>query len=63
MINNIWTVGGPEECANRIRSLYEEVGGFAALLAIAQDPDEAQWEHDCLRLLMEEAGPRVADLG
>ena len=22
-----------------------------------------QWEHDCLRLLMEEVGPKVADLG
>ena len=63
MMDNIWIVGGPEECAKRIRDLYEAVGGFGTLLAITQDPDEAQWEHDCLRLLMEEVGPRVADLG
>ena len=63
MMDNIWIVGGPEECAKRIRDLYEAVGGFGTLLAITQDPDEAQWEHDCLRLLMEEVGPRAADLG
>ena len=62
MMDNIWIVVDPEECARRIRDLYEAVGGFGTLLAITQDPDEAQWEHDCLRLLMEEVGPRVADL-
>jgi len=62
MMENIWIVGDPEECAERIRSLYEEVGGFGHLLAITQDPDDPQWEHECLQLLAEEVGPRVADL-
>ena len=55
-------MGDPDECADRIRRLYEEVGGFGHLLAITQDPDDPQWEHECLQLLMEEVGPRVADL-
>ena len=62
MMENIWIVGDPDECAARIRKLYDEVGGFGHLLAITQDPDDAEWEHECLTLLMEEVGPRVADL-
>jgi len=62
MMENIWIVGDPEECAERIRDLYNQVGGFGHLLAITQDPDDPQWEHECLQLLMQEVGPRVADL-
>jgi alkanesulfonate monooxygenase SsuD/methylene tetrahydromethanopterin reductase-like flavin-dependent oxidoreductase (luciferase family) len=62
MMENIWIVGDPQECADRIRQLYEEVGGFGHLLAITQDPDDPAWEHECLQLLMEEVGPRVSDL-
>ena len=62
LMDNIWIVGGPQECADRIRNLYEEVGGFGTLLNLTQDPEDPQWEHDCLRLLMEEVGPKVADL-
>ena len=62
MMENIWIVGDPDECAARIRRLYDEVGGFGHLLAITQDPDDPQWEHECLTLLMEEVGPRVSDL-
>jgi len=62
MMENIWIVGDPQECADRIRKLYEEVGGFGSLPAITQDPEDPQWEHECLELLMNEVGPRAADL-
>ena len=62
MMENIWIVGDPQECADRIRKLYEEVGGFGTLLAITQDPEDPEWEHECLELLMNEVGPLVADL-
>jgi alkanesulfonate monooxygenase SsuD/methylene tetrahydromethanopterin reductase-like flavin-dependent oxidoreductase (luciferase family) len=62
MMENIWIVGDPEECADRIRDLYTQVDGFGHLLAITQDPDDPRWEHECLQLLMQEVGPRVADL-
>ena len=62
LMENIWIVGDPKECADQIRKLYEEVGGFGTLLAITQDPDDHQWEHECLELLMEEVGPRISDL-
>jgi len=62
MMEHIWIMGDPEECAMRIRTLYEQVGGFGHLLAITQDPDDLAWEIECLQLLKEEVGPRVADL-
>ncbi len=62
MMENIWIVGDPQECADRIRKLYEEVGGFGTLLGITQDPVDPEWEHECLELLMNEVGPLVADL-
>ena len=62
MMEHIWIVGDPQQCADRIRNLYEDVGGFGTLLAIPQDPDDHQWEHRCLELLMGEVGPRISDL-
>ena len=62
MLENIWIVGDPQQCADRIRRLYEQTGGFGHLLAITQDPDDPAWEHECLQLLMDEVGPKVADL-
>jgi hypothetical protein len=42
---------------------YETVGGFGVLLAITQDSDNPEWDHRSLQLLIEEVGPRLADLG
>ena len=62
MMEHLWIVGDPQECADRIRKLYEDVGGFGTFLAVTQDPDNHQWEQQCLELLMNEVGPRVSDL-
>ena len=62
MMDNLWIVGDPQECADQIRSIYGEVGGFGTLLAVTQDPDDHQWEHECLELLKNDVGPRIADL-
>ena len=52
----------PQECADKIRQLHTEVGGFGHLLAITQDPDDHALMQRSLRLLMEEVAPRVQDL-
>ena len=62
MMERLWIVGDPQECADRIRRLYETVGGFGMLLAITQDSDDPAWDHRSLELLINEVGPRVADL-
>ena len=63
LMDNIWIVGDPEECAGQIRKIYGEVGGFGTLLTVTQDPDDHQWQHECLELLKNDVGPRIADLG
>ncbi len=62
MMKNVWLVGDPDECAQQIRDLYEEVGGFGSFLTISQDPDDARQSVRCLQLLKEEVGPRIKNL-
>jgi alkanesulfonate monooxygenase SsuD/methylene tetrahydromethanopterin reductase-like flavin-dependent oxidoreductase (luciferase family) len=63
LMDNVWIVGDPFECTDKIQQIYEESGGFGALLSITTDSDDAAWDHESLRLLMEEVAPRVAHLG
>jgi alkanesulfonate monooxygenase SsuD/methylene tetrahydromethanopterin reductase-like flavin-dependent oxidoreductase (luciferase family) len=63
MMENVWIVGDPQECAVKIRALYEVTGGFGTLLTITADSDNPSWDHESLRLLAEEVGPKIADLG
>ena len=62
LMDNVWIVGNPQECADQIRKIYGEVGGFGTLLTVTQDPDNHQWQHECLELLKNEVGSRIADL-
>lgn len=62
MMEQMWIVGDPQECADRLRKLYEAAGGFGTLLAITQDSDDPEWDHRSLQLLIEEVGSRLADL-
>jgi len=63
LMDNLWIVGDPAECADKIHELYEESGGFGALLSISSDSDVAGWDRERLRLLMKDVAPRVAHLG
>lgn len=63
LMENLWIVGDPAECADKIRALYETTGGFGSLLSITADSDDAGWDHESLRLLAEDVAPRIADLG
>jgi alkanesulfonate monooxygenase SsuD/methylene tetrahydromethanopterin reductase-like flavin-dependent oxidoreductase (luciferase family) len=63
LMENVWIVGDPSECVEKIEQLHTESGGFGALLAITTDSDDAGWDHESLRLLMEHVAPRVTHLG
>src|SRR6266508_2706964 len=63
LMENVWIVGDPSECVDKIQQLYDESGGFGALLSITTDSDDAGWDHESLRLLMDRVAPRVAHLG
>jgi len=62
LMDNLWIVGDPSECVDKIHQLYEESGGFGTLLSITADSDDAAWDHESLQLLMEQVAPRVAHL-
>ena len=63
MLEQFWIVGDPDECAQRIRKLHEEVGGFGGLLPICHDwgKDTKKW-HRSLELLVKEVQPALKDL-
>lgn len=60
MLEHLWIVGDPEECAHRINKLHDDVGGFGTLLLLCHD-----WEQDrkkwfrCLELMSKEVLPAV----
>ena len=62
VMDNIWIVGSPEEVANKIRKMYQDVGGFGTVLAMGHEwePKE-QWENS-MALLAEEVMPKLSDL-
>ena len=62
MMENVWIVGDPAECEDKIRALYDSTGGFGSLLSVTADSDDPSWDHESLRLLAEDVGPRIADL-
>jgi alkanesulfonate monooxygenase SsuD/methylene tetrahydromethanopterin reductase-like flavin-dependent oxidoreductase (luciferase family) len=62
LMDHVWIVGDPAECAEKIHQLHEESRGFGTLLSITTDSDDAGWDHESLRLLMEQVAPRVAHL-
>ena len=62
LLDNHWVVGDPEYCLNRIREVYDYVGGFGTLLQLAQDwdPPEIGWKS--LELFSKEVAPKLRDL-
>jgi alkanesulfonate monooxygenase SsuD/methylene tetrahydromethanopterin reductase-like flavin-dependent oxidoreductase (luciferase family) len=62
LLEHVWIVGDPDECARKIHALSEAVGGYGWLLALAHDwPDPSIWDRS-MTLLATEVMPRVARL-
>ena len=63
MLDNFWIVGDPDECAQQLRRLYRDVGGFGTLLIICRDwgRDQKKW-YRSLELMAKEVLPALQDL-
>ena len=59
MMENVWFVGDPVECAQKIKDLYELVGGFGYLLSVTYDPDDHSMMKNSVNLLATEVLPRL----
>jgi alkanesulfonate monooxygenase SsuD/methylene tetrahydromethanopterin reductase-like flavin-dependent oxidoreductase (luciferase family) len=63
MADNLWLVGSPDTVAQKLRDLYEMVGGFGTLLWLTFDHSENRAAYEkSMRLLSEKVMPQVADL-
>ncbi len=62
LCDTLFIVGDPQECARKMRELYQQVGGFGMLLALAHDwSDPGVWQRS-MALLAQEVMPRLKDL-
>ena len=63
MLQNFWIVGDPDECANKIRELYRDSGGFGTLLLQTTDwGKDTNKGHRSLELMAKEVLPALGDL-
>jgi alkanesulfonate monooxygenase SsuD/methylene tetrahydromethanopterin reductase-like flavin-dependent oxidoreductase (luciferase family) len=63
LLERNWIAGDPDECARKIRAVYDKVGGFGHLLMLVYDFEPRQKLLTSLELLAKEVMPRLADLG
>lgn len=62
LMENVWIVGSPDEVAARLGRLYEDLGGFGVLLAMAHEwTPRDKWERS-FTLLKEAVLPQLPDL-
>ena len=62
LIDRVWIVGSPEDVAEKIRRMYQEVGGFGVLLAMGHEwQPQDKWVRS-MTLLAQEVMPKLADL-
>ncbi len=63
LLEHNWMVGSPQSVAEKLATLYREVGGFGRLLMLGADcADNPQPWFKSMRLMAEEVMPRLANL-
>ncbi len=62
LLDNIWIVGSVEDVTNKIRKLYDDVGGFGYLLAIGHEWEPRdKWMHS-MELLANKVMPALSNM-
>ena len=62
MMDNLWIVGSPDDAVEKIRELYDHVGGFGVLLVMGHEwKPKDKWTRS-MKLLAEDVMPRLRDL-
>ena len=63
LLDHLWIVGSPDTVVNKLRTLYETVGGFGHLIWLTFDHAEDNEAYETsMKLLAEEVMPRLSDL-
>ena len=63
LLDEVWIVGSPDDVADKLRGLYQEVGGFGVLLAMGHEWQPRKAWVESMTMLANEVMPRLADLG
>ena len=63
MADEVWIVGSPDDVADKLRQLYDDVGGFGVLLAMGHEWQPRERWLNSMTLLATEVMPQLADLG
>jgi alkanesulfonate monooxygenase SsuD/methylene tetrahydromethanopterin reductase-like flavin-dependent oxidoreductase (luciferase family) len=61
LLERNWIAGDPDACAQKIRQVYEKVGGFGHLLMLVYDWERRQKMLTSLELLAKEVMPKLSD--
>ena len=61
LLDNLWIVGSPDDVADQLRQLYEDVGGFGVLLAMGHEWDPKEKWLNSMTMLIDEVMPKLAD--
>ena len=62
LLDNLWIVGSPDDVADQLRQLYENVGGFGVLLAMGHEWEPKEKWLNSMTMLINEVMPKLADL-
>ena len=62
MVDNIWVVGSPDDVVDKLRRLYESVGGFGSVLAMHHEWEPRDKWIKSMTLLANEVIPALSDL-
>ncbi len=62
LVDNIWVVGSPDDVTEKLRRLYDEVGGFGVLLAMGHEWQPRDKWLNSMTVLAKEVIPRLANL-
>ncbi len=62
MMENSWIIGTPDQVEEKIRSLYNQVGGFGTLIVMSHDWEPYDKWLRSMTLLAKEVMPRLSDL-
>ena len=59
LVDNVWIVGGPQEVEEKLRRLYDEVGGFGVLVTTGHEWKPKEVWRSSHELLAQEVIPRL----
>ena len=62
LLEHLWIVGSPATVVEKIRALYDEVGGFGTVIQTAYDYDDPEVWNENMRLFATEVMPQSRDL-